>query len=535
MRSGDFARTGKIVGFILRQDRFKISFWLLGLTFFILIVPMAFAEMYGSQQERNTFADTMKNPAMTAMIGPGDLENYTVGAMTAHEMLLFTAIAVGLMSILLVGRHTRADEEEGRIELIRSLPVGRLAYLNATLIVYVITNVLLALITGLGLFALRIESMGLEGSLLYGAILGATGIFFASLTALFAQITESSRGTLGFSIAFLLIAYLARAIGDVNNEALSWVSPLGWVTKTEVYSSNFWKPVLLMMAASAVLIIITNYLNAIRDLGAGFFPAVPGRRGAGRFLQSPFGLAIRIQRVMLISWAVGMFVLGASYGSVFGDLDSFFEGNELLEQMLVSEQGFSLTEQFLPMLMVVMSILAIIPTLMSLVKILGEEKKGRIDPILARAVSRIKLIGTYLFISILTGIVMISLAALGLWVSAVSVMESPLSFGTIYNSAIAYYPAVLVMIGISTFLIGFVPRMSSFIWLYVLYTFFVLYLGGLFDLPNWLGQLTPFGYIPQLPIENVEWSNVILLTIISGLFMILGIIGYCRRDIESEA
>ncbi|MDQ7862150.1 hypothetical protein RCO48_17630 [Peribacillus frigoritolerans] len=39
--------------------------------------------------------------------------------MMAHQMLLLTAMAVGIMSILLVTRHTRADEEDGRIEMIR--------------------------------------------------------------------------------------------------------------------------------------------------------------------------------------------------------------------------------------------------------------------------------------------------------------------------------------------------------------------------------------------------------------------------------
>lgn len=530
-----FSKTGKLSKFIVRRDRIRISLWLIGITFFTLIVPIAYVEMFDSQQERDIFEETMRNPAMTAMVGPGDLDNYTVGAMTAHGMLLFTAIAVGLMSILLVNRHTRADEEEGRIEMIRSLPVGRLAYVNATLVVYIITNVILALITGFGLYALGIESMGLEGSLSYSAALGATGIFFASMTALFAQITESSRGSVGISIAFLLIAYLVRAIGDVSNEALSWFSPLGWVTKTEAYSNNNWWPISLLIGASIILIVVANYLNGIRDLGAGFLPAKPGRKNASQFLQSPLGLAMRIQRTTLIAWGVGMFILGASYGSVFGDLDSFFEGNELLEQMLASEEGFSYTEQFLPMLMIIMSILATIPTLMSLMKIHGEEKKGRIDSLLGSAVSRTKLSGSYLLITILTGFIMVSFSAIGLWTAAVSVMDEPLSVGTIYSSAIVYYPAVLVMIGLAMFLIGYIPKLSSFIWIYVLYTFFVLYLGGLLDVPEWLGKLTPFGYIPQLPIEDMNWVSIIILTGIAILLMVVGTIGFKKRDIESEA
>lgn len=534
MRRSDFARTGKVIKFIVRQDRMKVILWLIGITFFTLIVPLAFEKMYESQQERDALAETMKNPAMTAMIGPGDLNNYTIGAMTAHEMLLFTAIAVGLMSVLLVTRHTRADEEDGRIELIRSLPVGRLSYLNATLIVYVVTNVFLAFITGFGLYKLGIESIDLEGSLLYGATLGATGVFFTSLTALFAQITESARGTLGLSIAFLLIAYLVRAIGDVSNETLSWFSPFGWVTKTETYSNNLWWPVSLIVIVSIVLVIIANYLNAIRDLEAGFLPENPGRKHASRFLQGPLGLTFRIQRVTLIFWAIGMFVLGASYGSVFGDLDSFFEGNELLEQMLVTEGNYSFTEQFLPMLMVIMSILAAIPTLMSLLKVYGEEKKGRIELIIGGAVSRIKLLGSYLFNSILTGFMMISFSAIGLWTAAYSVMDNPLSFGTIYSSAIIYYPAVLVMIGFTMLLIGYIPKASSYIWIYIFYTFFVLYLGGLLDVPDWLSKLTPFGYISKLPIEDMEWNNVIILTIVFALTSVAGMIGYKKRDIKSE-
>ena len=37
----------------------------------------------------------------------------------------FGAIVAGLMSMFLVGRHTRAEEESGRDELLRAAAVGR--------------------------------------------------------------------------------------------------------------------------------------------------------------------------------------------------------------------------------------------------------------------------------------------------------------------------------------------------------------------------------------------------------------------------
>lgn len=527
-----FNNTGTLVRFILRRDRIRIPLWLIGITFFTLMIPIAFDDMYSSQQERDTMAETMNNPAMIAMVGPGDIENYTTGAMTAHNMLLLTAVVVGLMSILLVTRHTRSDEEDGRIEMIRSLPVGRLANLNATLIVLVVTNVIIALLSGFGLYALGIESLELEGSLIYGAALGGTGIVFAGITAVFAQLSESSRSAIGYSIAVLLIAYLIRAVGDVSNETLSLFSPLGWVTRTEAYSTNVWWPILLMIGVAILLFLLANYLNAIRDLGAGFIQVKQGKKNASPLLQSPLGLALRLQRTAIISWGIGMLVIGIAYGSVMGDLENFFAGNEMLEQMLVAEEGYSLTEQFIPMLLMVMSILATVPPILSANKLISEEKKNRVEHLLARSVSRTNLLSSYLFIACINGFLMLSLAAIGLWSASAAVMENGFSFGSIYGSALAYYPAVLVMIGVAQLLSGHLPKFTSLIWLYLTYSFFVLYLGGLFQFPDWVGKLSPFGYIPQLPIESMEWPSAIILTVIAILFIVFGFFGYRNRDIE---
>ncbi|WP_026582008.1 ABC transporter permease [Bacillus sp. J33] len=527
------AKAAYLSKFIFRLDRIRIPIWIIALTFFTIIVPTAFTDLYSSQQDRDAMAQTMANPAMTAMTGPANLSNYTIGVMTGHQMLLMTAAVVGLMSILLVTRHTRADEEDGRLELIRSLPAGRLSYLNASLLVVTATCVGLALINGFGLFALGIESMDLEGSLLYGAALGATGLFFAGVTAVFAQLSDSSRGTIGYSIAVLLISYLFRAITDVSNEALSWISPLAWVTKAEVYDTNNWWPIVLMIAASIVLYLAANYLNAIRDLDRGFLPSKPGKKYASRFLQSPIGLALRLQRTGIISWAIGMYVLGASYGSVLGDLESFFSQNETMKQLLQQAEGVTLVEQFIPMLMIVISLLATVPPVMAMNKLRGEEKKERIVHLLSRTVSRTKLLGSYFIISAVNGFVMISLAALGLWSAGTAVVEGGLSFGMIFGAALSYYPAMLVMIGLAVLLIGFLPKLTGFIWLYVFYSFIVLYLGGLFQFSDWIGNISPYGHVPQTTIEEFSFMPLLLLSILAVVLTVIGFIGFNKRDIEN--
>ncbi len=528
-----FRNTGKYVRLLLRRDRFRILIWLLGIVLLTLIVAPAYTELASTEQERITMAETMRNPAITAMFGPGyGLDDYTYGAMMGHQMLLLTALAVSIMSILLVARQTRGDEESGRIEMIRSLPVGRLSSLCSTTLVLWGTNISLALLTGLGLYALGIESIDLHGSMLYGAALGAAGIFFTAVTALFAQLAENSRGTVGLSMAALGLFYLLRAVGDVGNEALSWLSPLGWILRSEVYVNNYWWPIGLTVAASLAVTALAFYLSSIRDLGAGFLPSKPGRTTASVFLQNPLGLAWKLQRNGIIAWMIGVFILGASYGSIMGDLESYLASLELMREMLPDVEGFTLTEQFIPLLMSVLSSISVIPALLMITKLRGEETKNRKEQLLARAVSRPNLLGSYLSLSIITGALALFLAGTGLWSAAVPVMEKPVSFETILNAAMVYYPALLVMIGVAVLFMGFKPEALGVAWLYLGYSFFVVYLGQLLDLPDWLSSLTPFGHVPRLPIEDMDYTGISILTMLALGLIAAGFLGYRRRDIQ---
>ncbi|MFB5661110.1 ABC transporter permease [Alteribacillus sp. HJP-4] len=533
MNSQLFHKTGALIRFKLRQDRIRIPVWLISFLVANAAVAQAFSGLYVSEQEREAIAETMRNPAMIAMVGPGyGLDNYTDGAMMAHQMLLMTAVVVGIMSILLMARHTRAEEEDGRVEMVRALPAGRLSSLAAASTVLIITNVLLALLTGLGLYALGIESMDLEGSLLYGAALGAAGIFFTAVTALFSQLSENSRGVIGFSFAVLGISYLIRAVGDVSNEGLSWVSPLGWIVGTETYVNNYWWPILMTAAVSIAILVVAVTLNAIRDLGSGFLPSRPGRHNASILLQGPAGLGMRLQRTGFIAWGVGMVLLGASYGSVFGDLESFFSEIEMMAELFETEEGFTLTEQFLTMITSIIAIICSIPPLLAVLKLKGEEKKGRNEQVLSKSVSRSRLLGSYVIISVIIGFIMLSLASLALGLIGVSMMDNDMVVSTFYKAALVYLPAMWVMIGIAVLLVGILPQFTGFMWLYLVFSFVVVYMGGLFQFPEWVSTLTPYGHVSQLPVEELDFVSLAALTAAAVGALTAGFIGYNKRDLQ---
>lgn len=527
-----FRNTRALMGLIWRRDRVRVPVWIISLVGITLAVAISFPELYPPGPERDILAETLKNPAMTAMLGPGyGLDDYHIGAVMAHQMLLFSAVAVAIMNILLGIRHTRSDEEAGRIEVIRSLPVGKLANAGAAFLVLVIVNLILACVTGLSLGILRLEGMDLAGSLLYGFTLGITGIFFAALTILIAQLTETARGGMGFSFAFLGISYLLRAVGDLGSEALSLISPLGLILRTKVYVQNTWWPIFLMAGASAIVILIAFRLNSMRDLEAGFIAARPGASSASPFLQSPLGLAFRLQRTTVIGWTAGMFVLGVSYGSIFGEIDAFFQTSEIFELLLPMLEGFSLTDQFTATLLAVMAMIGLIPVLLIMLRLKSEEQANRTEHLLARAVPRRRLMGSYLIISLIFAVVGQIVSVLGLWFASSAVLDDPLSLASTLKAGLAYVPSMWIMLGLAALLVGFAPKLASLIWLYLGATFFVIYFGGLLQLPEWLSKLTPLGYVPNVPMEPMSPSLASLLVLTAFILIALGLTGYERRDI----
>lgn len=525
----------ELIKLIFRRDKIQLLIWVMAIVIITVTIPPAFVELYSTNEQILAIAETMKNPVMTAMVGPGyGLDNYTIGAMMGHQMLLFTVIAVAVMSIFLVVRHTRGDEEAGRIEMIRSFSVGRLSNLSSIIVVSFIVNILLAIITGLGLFALNIESIDLEGSLLYGVVLGTTGFFFTTITALFVQLSTSSRTVIGYSFAFLGLTYIIRAIGDISSELLALISPLGLILRTEVYVNNYWWPVVVMIVISLITALIALYLNSVRDLEAGFLASKLGRRKASTFLQGTLGLSLKLLKTVIIGWIVTIFIIGVSYGSLLNEVESIFENNEMLKQMINLQPGENFSDPFLVMLMVVISMICAIPVLIIILKLRGEEKNNYLENILARSVSRTKMITNFLVISLVMSLIFQITLIFGLWSTAIVVMDNPIALSKVFKIGMLCLPAIWVIVGIAVVIIGWLPKMTGVLWFYLVYSFFTVYLGSLLQLPKWMMDISIFNHIPSDLVETADFAKIIIMLILTIIMIIIGYIGYKKRDIQGE-
>ncbi len=114
-------------------------------------------------------------------------------------------VGVCLMTVLQVVRHTRAEEEEGRAELVRAGVVGRDAALAATMLV----SGAAALLVGAGqAVATAGAQVPVGDALLYGASVAALGLVFAAIALCTAQVFTHARAASGSALAVFGVAYV---------------------------------------------------------------------------------------------------------------------------------------------------------------------------------------------------------------------------------------------------------------------------------------------------------------------------------------
>ncbi|WP_329384097.1 ABC transporter permease [Streptomyces sp. NBC_01716] len=533
--SGALAGTGTLIRFGLRRDRIRIPVWVIALTLGTMSSVTEFKTLYSTAAERASAVSSMDSPAALAMTGPRHyLDDYNTGSMMGHQLLGFMAVLVGLMSVLIITRHTRNEEETGRAELVRSTVVGHHAQLASALVVAAVANIALALLLTLSVLSAGIDGITTGEALLYGLTHAAIGLVFAGVAAITVQITAHTRGASGMALAVIGVAYLLRASGDVGNDALSWLSPVGWGQRTYVFVDNRWWPLLLCLALAALTAAIGFVLSTRRDVGAGLRSARLGRRTASAALTRPFGFALRLHRATLLGFGAGLFVMGVMYGSILGEAADMVKDIEQVQEALDKIGGASVAESFASMIMVVIAVVAAVYVVMAALRPRAEESAGRAEPLLATGLSRDRWVGSHVAVALAGGTALLLVAGLGFGITgAASAGDGGLVLRLV-GAALAYAPALWVTVGVAVALFGWYPRAGAAAWVVPVYAFVVGYLGPILQFPNWMNNLSPFGHIPQLPAAEMTWTPMLLLTAVAAALIWLGLAGFRRRDLETK-
>lgn len=530
--------TGLLLRWAIRIDRLVLAGWVLGIGATVGVTSAGIARLYPSAELRQGLvAGLAAAPAVRALIGT--IASDSVGGLTAWRIGVFGGAAVGIMAVLLLVRRTRADEENGRTELLLTTAVTRSAPLRAGLLV---TGGASLAVGTLSAAVLVTAGRPVAGAVLFGGCLTGCGLVFAGLAAVTAQVFGTARTASAVAAAGVGLAYALRAVADLAPGSagvggvsglswLGWLSPLGWLERAAAFGTDRFAVLLLFAAAAAALMVTAAGLARRRDVGLAL---VPARRGpaAGPRLTSPLALAARMHRGGLLGWSAGLFVVGVLTGTLADSVAPVVADNPALAGYLELLGGApGVADAFVGAMAGVAGLLAAAAGVSAGLRAAGEERAGRAELVLTGAAPRARwLLGHGLFALLVP--------AAGLLAAGVAAgVGHGLAAGRVATGADALrimliqLPAALLLAALAVALTGLRVSLAGMAWLVLAAVVVLQELGPLLGWPEAVLTLNPFHSLPVTPAAPFPWGSELVLLAVSAALLAIGGWGLRRRDV----
>ncbi len=533
--SGPLTGAGALTRLGMRRDRIMLAVWVYVLTILVVSTGYSFKGLYKTPASRAAvYAGVAHDPATLALAGP--VYGTSLGALTAYKVGATCAVLASLMSIFIVIRHTRADEEAGRLELVGSTAVGRNASLAAGLLLAAAANAAAVLLITAGQAVIGYPA---AGSATLALAIGSTGLLSGAVAAVAAQLSGSARGARGAGIGALVAAYLLMSIGAAAGTRGSlrwvlWLSPLGWASEVRPYAGDRWLVLALPLAATVAVAAAAAIMATRRDLDAGLVPSRPGPANASRLLRDPLALAWRQQRAGLIGWAVGAAAYAAAFGTIAGNIGSFLGSGVVVRKAIARLGGQpGVTNAFLAAMMTVLGLVAAGYAVSVVLRLRADETADRAEPLLATATRRVTWAGGQLIVAALGSAVVLGMAGLGAGLaSGARAGDTGAAIPRLLGAAFAQLPAVLVMAGVAMALFGLLPGYcEAASWTALGVAALLALFGPTLQLAQWVQDISPFTHVPKLPGGTVSAAPLAWLSAVAVVLAAAGLLGLRRRDI----
>lgn len=520
--------TGGMIRLALRRDRFLLPLWVLVVSVLPVNFAATFQGLYPTAADRMGYAGTSgTNPTFLAMYGP--LYDTGIGGLVTQRSG-FVPIALGLISALVVIRHTRVEEEAGRRELLGSTVVGRQAALAAALVVTTAANLAVAFLITL---TMTMQGQSFAGSLALGLQMAAGGAVFAAVAGVTAQLSEGAGTARGIAFAVLGGAFVLRMAADTGGEGNSltwvgWLSPLGWAQRIRPYGDERWWLLVPIVLLTAALAAAAWRLSTRRDVAAGILPPRPGPAEASPRLSGPFGLGWRLQSRPFYGWLAGFAVLGVVFGGVAGGMNDLIKDNPDLEDIIADLGGATtITDAYFAMVMNMLGLLAAGYAVSATLKLRTEEAALRAEPLLATPTGRLHWASSHLLFALVGPLVGLVTGAL-----LAGAVHDTARLPDLLTAAVAQLPAVWLIAAIAVALFGLVPRLTPASWAAVAVATLVTLVGPMLDVGQWALDVSPFTHVPKLPGAEFTATPLLWLLALTTALTALGLLAFRRRDLS---
>ena len=411
------------------------------------------------------------------------------------------------MSLLLVVRLTRGEEDSGRLELVRAMPVGRHASLAAGP-------------RGRGRRgparrgARRPSSsccsdLPVAGSIVLGASFTRRRPRVRRRSPRSPRRSRRTRGSRRGWPARCSArrSWCGRWATPGRRRAVVGVADRLGAEGPALRRRRAWWPLgLCLVVAVALGAARPRWLEARRDFGAGLV-AAPARTGraAAPGLRSPLALAFRLQRGAVVWWTVSVVAMAVAWGSLANSIEDFTKDNQALEDML-ARSGQREPDRRLPL---------------DHAALLGPRSPGarrcRSSPgcgprrpstgptrCWPRRVTRTGWAGGHLAAALAGSGLAVVAGGLGLGATYGLVIGDAGQVPRLVGASLVYLPPVWLLAGLAVALLGAAPRWVAARGGSGRRASCSALFGTLIDVPEAVRDLSPFEAVPALPAESMH-------------------------------
>jgi ABC-2 type transport system permease protein len=271
-----------------------------------------------------------------------------------------------------------------------------------------------------------------------------------------------------------------------------------------------------------------------RDIDAGLLPQRPGPAAAAPGLRGPFALAWRLQRGTLLAWLVAMLLAGAVMGGAAEGISHFNAGQQITDLLAKMGGRKVLVDSYLAAVFSIVGLVAACYTVQVTLRLRAEEAAGRMEPLLATRVGRVRWAASHLVFALLGTAVLLLVAGLGAGLAyGGQAHDLGHQVPRLLAAALVQLPATWVLAGFGVALFGLVPRLSALAWAALIACAVLLDVGALAGLSQWVVDASPFAHVPKLPGTAFTATPLVLLTAIAAALLAAGLAAFRRRDTGS--
>jgi ABC-2 type transport system permease protein len=470
--------------------------------------------------------------AMRLLRWPAERLDTFGGYITYHNVTLI-ALGLGVWAAIQGAGLVRGARAEGQLEYVLSTGYPRWRILASRVAGWVTTLVVITTGIGVGLAAATAIAgvYDLSGSLLTMGSAGLAALACFGLGVAAAQVVGTARSAAGLSVAAITSLYLLTNVW----EELGWVggirylSPFYYANQSRALvpgQSTDLTAVTALVAMAAAAVGFAIWAFSKRDLRA---PRWRLRTRAGAAL-TPHRVASRSywwsessrHRVSLVAWSLSTALITGLMAWLEPVVVEVWDELGLSELLSAAGSGASVADQYISFASQLVAAVVAAYAISQTAGWVADMRDGRVEMFLSHPVSWQGLIVQRLAVASVGVLAIATSAAVGLSVGAAAVGASLDLAGLLRTIPITVVLG-LAILALGAILVAWIRTTTSVILLSAVTfaSYLLAFVIPLFDLPDWMMNLSLFGAYGQPYLEFPEAGGLLLLT---GLALAGGVV-----------